>query len=219
MYYIDHTKQKNNGNGLDPYQRNDLAGNLSQVQAEELALKESLQKVTVEKAQLLSEPLNEEATKYLEIQEAEMNDLRDKLEAARKLKVNEKHKKATKKRITTFAGQWRKRKQLCMDFLIQLEEVTEGSITMRKVISGDGPIDVDSDEAYTRNAIAYAKLKRSRSGPPMKKMKVSKCLGSKTQSDAVTGGLTADENFVSVQLSSQGLVSRIFLDDEDEEKM
>ena len=99
LYYVDHTKQKNDGNGLEPDQRNALASDLAKAQEEESILKAKLESMTKETAQLLSEPTNEEATATLEQQESEMNDIRDKLEEARKLKCNEKIKKALKKRI------------------------------------------------------------------------------------------------------------------------
>lgn len=87
LYYVDHTKQKNNGNGLEPDQRNELANNLARVEEEESVLKAQLQAMVKETAQLLSEPTNEEATTTLEKEEAEMVEIREQLEAARALKV------------------------------------------------------------------------------------------------------------------------------------
>jgi len=87
VYYVDHSKQKNNGNGLEPDHRNELASNLAKAQEEESTLKATLQSMTKETAQLLSEPTNEEATATLARQEAEMVEIRDQLEQARALKV------------------------------------------------------------------------------------------------------------------------------------
>lgn len=88
LYYVDHTKQKNNGDGLLPDDRNDLVNKLAQAQEEASVLKAQLQSMAKETTQLLSEPTNEEATAALEKQESEMNDIREQLEAARQLKVS-----------------------------------------------------------------------------------------------------------------------------------
>lgn len=219
LYYVDHTKQKNNGNGLEPDQRNELINNLARAQEEESMLKAQLQSMTKETAQLLSEPTNEEATATLERQEAEMNDIRDQLEGARQLKVNEKYKKSAKRRIENLTQQWRKRKRLCMDFLIQMEDSTEGTITAKKCLSGDGQIDIESDESAIKNAIAYGKKKRTMASRPMpKKKKVSKGLGGKTtglDAESLTSGLTPDPNFVAVRLNSAGQAERVYIGDDE----
>jgi hypothetical protein len=218
LYYVDHTKQKNNGNGLESNLRNALASDLAKTQEEESILKAKLQSMTKETAQLLSEPTNEEATAAVEQQESEMNEIRDQLEAARKLKCNEKIKKTTKKRIESFAAQWRKRKRLTMEFLISMEESTEGTISAKKCLAGDGQIDIESDESAIKNAIAYGKKKRSMaSRPPAKKMKLSKGLGKTTgqAEQSLTSGLTADVNFVAVRLDASGQVARVYLGDDE----
>ena len=216
LYFVDHTKQKNNGDGLEPDQRNQLACDSAKADADHLALSASLQRMTAEATQLLSEPTNEEASATLELQESAMKSIRDQLEDARKLKINEKHKKQTKKRIESMAAQWRKRKRLCMDFLITMEESTEGTLTVKKCLAGDGQIEIDSDESAIAGALAYGKKKRSR--PPAKKMKVSKNLaglGAKPQeSHSLAAGLEADASFVAVQLDAMGQVCRVHLEDE-----
>jgi hypothetical protein len=219
LYYVDHTKQKNNGDGLEPDQRNALSGDFAKAQADETGLKASLQQLIAETVQLLSEPTNEEANTVLEVQESAMSDVRTQLEAARKLTVNEKHKKQTKKRIDGMVAQWRKRKRLCMDFLITMEESTEGTVSVKKCLSGDGQIDIESDETAITGALAYGKKKRSRSGPPTKTMKVAKGLtgsSSKAQeSKSLAGGLTADATFVAVKLDAMGSVCRVYLDTDE----
>lgn len=217
LYYVDHTKQKNNGNGLEPDQRNELINNLAKAQQEASMLKAQLQSMTKETTQLLSEPTNEEATATLEQQEAAMTDIREQLESARQLKVNEKHKKQLKKGIESMAAQWRKRKRITIDFLNMMQEATEGTISTKKCLNGDGQMDIDSDEAVIKNSIAYGKKKRALASRPLKKMKVSKGLGGKTTGLSETSGLAADPNFVAVRLDSSGLVQRVYLDDEEKE--
>lgn len=113
------------------------------------------------------------------------------------------------------ATQWRKRKRICMDFLIMMEESTEGTVSAKKCLAGDGQIDLESDETAIKNMIAYGNKKRSMTSRPVKKAKVSKSLGGKTtglpSSETLTSGLTADANFVAVRLDSSGQVERVYL--------
>lgn len=214
LYYVDYSKLKNNGNGLDPHDRNELAAALASAQAEEAALAASLKQLTDETTQLLSEPTNVEAVARLEVLEAELKVLREKVEAGRKLKVNEKHKLKLKTGIESMAAQWRKRRRICMDFLISMEESSDGSITMKKCLNGDGPIDIDSDEAVAKGAVAFALKKRS---APMlsKKHKapVSKKLKAPPPGHSGTEAL-ASEDFVAVTLNSQGLVTRVIVNED-----
>jgi hypothetical protein len=210
LYYTNYNTAKN-GDGLDREEKNKLATDLAAAEAEEAALKQTLATMRSMTTKLLSEPFNEEATARLEKEEAELSDLQEELEAARKLKVNEKHKEQTKRRIENMATFWRKRRRICMDFLISMEEVTDGTISAKKCLAGDGQIELDSDEAVAKAAIEYAKKKRA--GP--------KSLGGKKLSFAKTsattsksGSIPPSESFVAVLLDSQGCVQRVHLDDD-----
>jgi len=217
LYYVDHKKQKNNGNGLEPQVRNELASALAQAQAEETALKESLKQTTIEIDKLLSEPTNEEAVALLEAEEAELKNVHAKAEEARKHKVNEKTKQRLKRSIESMAAQWRKRRRICMEFLVAMEENTEGSISVKKCLAGDGPIDIDSDDAVAKAAVAFATKKRrkpvgtSKGRPPIGGAKAS--VASSQEPETL-----ASENFVAVKLDSQGFVIRVLADDSAEEE-
>jgi hypothetical protein len=213
LYYVDHTKLKNNGNGLDPHDRNELAAALATAQAEEAALVATLKQLNDERVKLLSEPTNVAAVARLELQEQQLLDLREKVEEGRKLKVNEKHKLKVKSGIEAMAAQWRKRRRICMDFLTSMEESSDGSIAMKKCMSGDGPIDIDSDEAVAKGAVAYA-LKR-RSAPALSK-KHKAPVSKKRKAGPGHAGASAEallgsEDFVAVTLNSQGLVTRVMV--------
>lgn len=123
------------------------------------------------------------------------------LEAARKFKVNEKHRQQLKQRIFVMTAEWRKRRRICMDFLTSMEDSTEGTVNARKCLSGDGQIDIDSDEAVAKHALEFGKKKRS------------KIVSSKKRSLQQQPDILADEYFVAVTLDSQGCVKRVFLDD------
>lgn len=203
LYYVNYNTAKN-GDGLDREEKNKLASDLAAAEAEEAALKQTLATMRTTTAKLISEPKNEEADRRLEKEEAELSDLTEQLEAARKLKVNEKHKATTKKRIEHFASFWRKRRRLCMDFLVTMEEVTDGTIIAKKCLLGDGQIDCDSDELVAKQVIAYANSKRAKGNG--KKLAFAKV------SASTKTGIQPSESFVAVLLDSQGSVSRVHLE-------
>ena len=108
LYYVDHTKLQNNGNGLDPDKRNDLFADLEKAKCEEEALKKQIQESASKTARLLSEPLNDELTTLLVEREKEMEGLNEKLETNRGFAGNEKYVKKLAGRVSKMATIWRK---------------------------------------------------------------------------------------------------------------
>jgi hypothetical protein len=216
LYYVDHSKLKNNGNGLEPDARNELHNTKANTEAEEAALKTTLKSMTAETAKLLSEPTNEEATARLETEESALVELKAQVEASRGYKTNEKEKKKLTKDIQDLTAQWRKRKRMCIDFLMNMEESTEGTVSVKKTLAGDGPLgDIETDESVLKAATAFATNKRNGTGrgtqkssikkkPLKKKQKVS----NKEEADE----LPPTESFVGVIVDSQGLPARVHAD-------
>ncbi len=140
LYYCDYSKLSNNGNGLLPDDRNILLSDHEAAKAELEAKDTSTKSMTAETVKLLSEPTNAEATVSLEEAEENVKSLREQVDAAQELRGFEKHRIKIRKRVDVMAGQWRKRRRVCMDFLINMEENTDGSVSMKKCLSGDGQI-------------------------------------------------------------------------------
>jgi hypothetical protein len=210
LYYVDHSKIK----GMDQEEKNTLASNNAVAKAEEGNLRAVL-KTTLETAKrLLSEPTNEEAALLLGNEEAAMEKLEAQLAEAQALKVNEKHRQKTKQQIQRMSGQWRKRKRMCMDFLIGLEENTDGSISAKKCFAGDGPIALDSDEAVAKATVAQAKKKKARdyTGGGKRRKLAPKAAPKPTLSKPADS--LSDESFVAVLFDSQQNVRRVHVDDE-----
>lgn len=211
IYYVDYSKTKNNGNGLEPHARNELAAALANARAEEEALKDQIKQANALATQLHSEPTNEEAVKHLEVEEASLAELQAQVEEARKLRVNEKEKLQLKRRIEAMAAHWRDRRRICMDFLISMEETTEGTISVKKCLAGDGQIDIESDEVVAKNAVEYAKKKRSSHATSTVRGLVRPAKKAKLTENSTS---LADESFVAVLLDSQGTVKRVYVDAE-----
>ena len=74
-----------------------------------------------------------------------------------------------------------------------MEEISDGTISKKKCLKGDGQIALDSDESANEAMIAYVRSKKR-----SKKNKAS----------------LADENFVGVTLDSQQMVKRVYIKDE-----
>jgi hypothetical protein len=225
LYFLDQTKgttDNNGGNGLTPDHRNQLDTDFAQATADGMDSKDKLQQLTKEATQLLSEPTNEEIGMRLDNDVSSMKELNDKLLQFRELKVHEASRKKTQKGIEYFASVWRSRKRMCSDFLISMEECTEGSVSMKKCLNGDGQIELDGDEAIVKAVVDYGKRKRqtngngnasaSRSMANHKRSKVA-MMSSGSGNAGGDNTIVADQNFVGVRLDSGGLVSRVHLDD------
>ena len=77
-----------------------------------------------------------------------------------------------------------------------IDESTEGSISLKKLLKGDGPIDIDSDDMAIKGAIAFAARKKPR-------LSLAGLKGG-------IGSLCPDENFLGVKLGTHGSIIRIF---------
>ena len=203
LYYINYNVAKN-GDGLAHDEMEKLVVDSAGASLELDTLKQKVKAMEAETAKLRSEPTNEEAFANLEREEAALKQLKEDLVAARKLKVNEKHKQNLKRRIDSMTNIWRKRKRLCMDFLMAMEENTDGACSIRKNLSGDGPIEIDSDESAAQCAIGYAKNKKQRGG--LGRTKPVQANSNKSH------GVPPDESFVAVKLDAKGCVERVYID-------
>ena len=109
--------------------------------------------------------------------------------------TDEKHVKLVKKELESKASVWRKRKRMCTEFLSNMEECTDGTISLKKCLKGDGQIDIDSDETALKGAITFASRK---------KVKTVKSGGAKS-------GVQPSADFVGCTLSAQGKPERVFI--------
>jgi hypothetical protein len=203
LYYIDHSKQKNEGNGLDSDVREKLLSEKSLADQSVHALTDNHLQTEDHTKLLLSEPTNEELEIKLEALEIVVSDLQLMVQEARKFKVNENTKKKIKTRIHGMTLQWRKRRRLCMEFLTNLEENTDGSINLRKCLTGDGQIDIESDEKAISDSRTYAESRRTRK-PVHCRQKV---IGSNKMSEHSD----SNANLIGVLLDSQGNVTRVYI--------
>ena len=147
LYFTNHDKSVNGGNGLPPDERNELIG-AEQKSAQDLQLsRDNLKAVQNLTTKLLSEPTNQEANDRIAKEEKVLADLKANVEESRQYAGNEKKREQTKKRIRDLADVWWKRRRMCNDFLQGMEDATEGTISVKKCLAGDGQIDIDSDEA------------------------------------------------------------------------
>lgn len=210
LYYVDYNKAKN-GNGLEGNEYNELAAQDATTKAEESALLASINAKTSEAKKLFSEPTNQELALRLDEGESALAKIQGEVEEARKLQVNEKHKNGIKRRRDNMVTQWRKRRRMCMEILINLEELSDGKISSKKCLDGDGQIDIDSDDVVAKYAVEYGKKKRA--NPVLYKKR--RLAMRKTNAPTSSAGLPASEDFVAVKLDSQGQVYRVLLPDED----
>jgi hypothetical protein len=194
LYFVDYSKLSNNGDGLLPQDKNDLVCAQQNAQNELDYLQKNEKNMNDEAATLLSEPINADAVNLLEKAEAEITELREEVNACAEFKDNAKHCKLLKRKVEVMAAQWRKRKRLCLEFLNFMEDATDGTVSTKKCMSGDGQMDIDSDEAVIRGQIAFVKQKRSRGSMMNKCYRVGG--GDIANKRQKTNNAEADDSFV-----------------------
>lgn len=210
LYYVDYNQVR----GLDREEREMLSQEIAKANSEEQMLLSVLRDTKDLSKKLLVEPRNEELGLALEADESSVQDLEEKLNEAQKLKVNEKHRQATKLRIQKMAAHWRQRKRLCENFLSALEENTDGIVSRTKCLKGDGPIALDSDEIVAEAAVKYSKDKRSRNsrkGFQGNKKSIGIRAGvNGGKAVAKREGLALESDLVAVVLDKQLNVERVY---------
>ena len=132
LYFTNHDKSVNGGNGLPPDERNELIG-AEQKSAQDLqASRDNLKAIQNLTTKLLSEPTNQEANDRIAKEEKILTDLKASVEESRQYAGNEKKREQTKKRIRDLADVWWKRRRMCNEFLQGMEDATEGTISVKK---------------------------------------------------------------------------------------
>ena len=210
LYYVDYSKTENNGDGLEPYARNELLSELEKAKQDVAIMDMSIKKLGTDTTKLLSEPTNEELVGILERSEAALDEAKEQVEEAKKFQADEALKKKIKRRLADATAYWRKRRRICKDFLINLEETSDGAISMKKCLDGSGQIDIDSDEAVAKAASAFAKKKQTQL--KSKSIKSTNGLTLKKSSEKGDSISLANKNFVAVTMNSLGRVERVFVD-------
>lgn len=201
LYFVDYNKAKN-GDGMEHEEKAKLAGELSAAEAELATLQLTIKAMMNETATLLTQPKNPELVLLLADEERDLSALNEALEEARKLVVDEAHKNQVKRRVENYTNIWRKRRAMCMNFLMSMESWTEGSLTAKKCFAETGaPIELESDEAAASSAVEYAKNK-------------TKNQAGKKRSLVEANGIEPDANFVAVMVDKQGKRTRVYVGDE-----
>lgn len=207
LYFVDYTKVKQ----LDRDEREALMTELANARAVLEAIQANLKSIREVTATLLAQPTNEVLTMKLEAEEAHLCELEEKVQDARKLKVNEKHREKTKRRIENMASHWRQRRRSCLEFLTNMEEVTDGAVSRSKCLKGDGQIAIDSDEAVAKAALEYAKEKRSRSAKGgMQRRKTLSAVRGVESGEKLVSSVGLESDIVAVTLDAQLNIVRVY---------
>ena len=166
LYFTNHDTSVNGGNGLPPDERNELIGAEKKSAQDLQSSRDNLKAIQNLTTKLLSEPTNQEAKDGIAKEEKVLADLKASVEESRQYAGNEKKREQTKKRIRDLAHVWWTRRRMCNDFLQGMEDATEGTISVKKCLAGDGQIDIDSDEAVIaaeKEMHEYKKAKKAKS--------------------------------------------------------
>ncbi|KAL3924099.1 MAG: hypothetical protein SGILL_001254 [Bacillariaceae sp.] len=147
---------------MDPYARQELLGKLATCKVEMEALEHKIKSVNTWTAKLLSEPTNDEIIGLMKKAEEAVAATKAEVEELKEHQVDPGTLVALKKRKQTMTSHWSKRQRICVSFLSNLEEGSEGAVSMRKSLAGDGSLPLDSDEAVAKAELELAALKYKR---------------------------------------------------------
>lgn len=198
LYFINQSKLENNGNGLLAEDRDKLLINMDRASQEESDLQNKVNELLSKAIALEAEPTNEYADQLLQLQMDRHDELDSDLAKCRLYPASSKLRKEVNKSIEVFATHWRQRKRMCIDFLRQMEECTDGAVSVKKCLAGDGAIELDSDEIIVKSAVEYAEKKKKQ-----------KTFHSNKKESSLP---PPDKNFVAVLLEPTGAVRRVILD-------
>jgi len=209
LYYVDHTQKPE----MTAEERQLLSSKIAATNNEHGCLTTTLKLTTGQAKKLQSEPTNDQLDTLLSDLEEESSILTENVAQAQVLTVNEAHKTSLKRKIQKMGAAYAKRKRLCVAALSSLEEFSDGTLSAKKILSGDGPIYIDSDESVNKAAIAFTKDKRGKKG---RNSMGSNSIGPKKKAKNMkyTKPLDSDENFVGVTLDGFGSIKRVYVDEE-----
>ena len=215
LYTMNQRHLPNEGNGMNPDERNELVSSLQNKQTNLQSLIKSIQDINTETDLLSSQPFNDEIGRLLPQQEDKVQNLTKQTESARKLMVDEQDMKKVQRKIEKMTSHWRKYKSKCIDFLNMMEDSTEGTISAKKCLSGNGQIDVESDDMIVKQAKA---VYSNRNNNPNKRRKVMvgnhNNIAATSKRNEFGNGVQALESFIAVKLGPKNKIQRIIIETE-----
>ena len=135
--------------------------------------------------------------------EAELAAQRGVVENARKTLVDDGSSSGSSAKVKAaklfYVKEWMVRKKKCVVALDNVESMSDGAISKKRVLNGEGPIEVEGDERHVRNAVAAAKAPKK--------------LGSKKRKlasgEAAKSGGSGDSDFVAIKLHESATLSNL----------
>ena len=210
LYYVNYNKIKE----LSPEERQELHSKKYEKEAEKLALELKIKSMIAAASELLSQPTNEELSPLLKNGEDEKASLEEKAETNRLFKVNESTRLNIRKKIRTMAATWRKRKRTCMEFLMQLEESSEGLVSVAKLRKDNGPFCIAFDGLHADAELrSKAQMAQKRQQGMISKRRNGIVSKTSAQNDADPSGRC----LVAVILGKNDIVERKYFDPENKE--
>ena len=209
LYFTNYDALPNNGYEMKQDERNLFKIKLHTVKRDEESMKNKFDEIEKETRKLHSEPTNEVLDMKIYDLEKFIVVINSKLDELREYEENEKKKIKIQKSINRFSTFWRKRRKLTIDFLIMMEECTDGSVTVKKCLKGDSPIEIESDESHLQGALEWAKMKRQRQITASSKQYAKKRKKYLDKDE----GFQPDQTFVGMKLDMKGNCKRVYSDD------
>ena len=209
LFYVNQVNLENNGNGMSLQNKKEFVTVYRSTESVFNKKKDLLQRLSRAAIQLKSEVMNLEAEEEIKSLETDLYRVSIMIEQAKRFTVNEKRRLQLLKDKKFFLDNWYQRKQICMEFLKNMEEFTDGTISVRKCLKGGGQISVESDECFIADAIniqkqVKSKRKRGVLDRNEKRRKVQDCCQN------INAGRDVFPSFVALRLIRKGVVKLIY---------
>lgn len=206
LFFVNQSTLENKGNALPPHEQSERIGEYKKLEMDIESKQNQITHMKQDTTRLNSEPTNQEATTQIKTLEQEISKIEEELQQAQKYLKNAQQKELLEKNVVYMKDYWFKRKKKCVDFLSQMDDWTEGTVSMKKCLKGDGQIEIESDESALKDAMEQynmAPMKR-RIGQPHLSMNKRRALNNQS-------GIKP--SFVGLRLLKKGDTERVYFND------
>eukprot|EP00594_Rhizosolenia_setigera_P008632 CAMPEP_0178967614 /NCGR_PEP_ID=MMETSP0789-20121207/17712_1 /TAXON_ID=3005 /ORGANISM="Rhizosolenia setigera, Strain CCMP 1694" /LENGTH=691 /DNA_ID=CAMNT_0020653283 /DNA_START=210 /DNA_END=2285 /DNA_ORIENTATION=+ len=212
LYFVNYNKLPNNGNGMELDERSEFMSISVQTNEELNTLTKEFHQINSQTKTLLDQPQNEELDQTIQDLSKEIETLSSKMNHLKQYEGNEEKRKLLHQNISHMSTIWRKRRRMTKEFLLMMEEATDGAITVKKSFRGDtNGLDVESDEYAIAQTKEWIKMKRGRHNNNSMRMMNKK----KASTGGNSSSVVADETFIGVTMNVQGKVERVYMESDN----
>ena len=112
-----------------------------------------------EAEKLESQPKNDALDAIIEEKEQELRELDEDVKHAKAFFTDAKTRAKIVRALDQIVAEWKKRKSKCLSALTLLDSASDGTISLKKCLKGDGQMVIESDEATVKEKVRWSFFK------------------------------------------------------------